>query len=83
MIMRNLSFILPFISLLLLSCNKDEDTISSPTCSDTPPQDELCQAAFSRWFYDQSTNSCSQIGYSGCSQKGFASLEECEECKCH
>ena len=59
-------------------CGWPED---SP-CTDTVPLDEACDAYFSRWFFDQQANSCQQINYSGCSQKGFATQEDCETCKC-
>jgi hypothetical protein len=44
---------------------------------------EACQAYFQTWFYNKNTNSCEQIGYSGCSSKGFPTKEECEACKCN
>ena len=73
--------ILLVITLGLTNCSKDcEPTIA--TCSETPPTNELCQAAFNRWFYNKEKNKCEQIGYSGCSQKGFATQQECDKCKC-
>jgi len=68
---------------LLLSCNKAQncgEEISA--CRDYPPTGELCTASFSRWFYQQSSNSCELIGYSGCTLRGFATQEECEQCAC-
>lgn len=62
------------------ACSKDCEPKFS-TCSETPPTEELCQAAFERWFFNEETNECEKIGYSGCSQKGFASKQDCEECK--
>ena len=47
-----------------------------------PPQDELCQAYFERWFFDENSNTCQLIGYSGCSETGFASQEDCQQCLC-
>ncbi len=71
-----------FIGLIgLISCNKDCEVTNS-VCNETPPTNELCHAAFDRWFYDKESNKCEQIGYSGCSLKGFATEQECEECKC-
>jgi len=63
------------------SCKKDCDN-TIPICSETAPTNELCTAYFTRWFYDKKSNSCKEIGYSGCSQKGFSTKQECEECKC-
>ncbi|MDH5476043.1 MAG: BPTI/Kunitz-type proteinase inhibitor domain-containing protein [Cyclobacteriaceae bacterium] len=73
--------ILLIVIFELTNCSKDcESTIS--TCKETPPTDELCQAYFNRWFFKEDKNKCEQIGYSGCSQKGFDTLAECEECEC-
>jgi hypothetical protein len=70
------------ITLVIISCSKDCDT-KITTCNETPPTDELCQAAFQRWFYNDDKKKCEQIGYSGCSEKGFATLEDCQECECN
>lgn len=70
------------VALVMLACNKPKCDHQPNTCADRVPQDELCQAYFTRWFYDDSSNKCEEIGYSGCSQKGFATKAECEECKC-
>lgn len=69
------------LTVILTCCSKDCE-LNLATCSETPPTNELCQAAFRRWFYNKEKNKCEQIGYSGCSQKGFATQQECEECKC-
>ncbi len=73
----------------LTNCSKDNEPKIVPcnesqlvTCSETPPQNEICFAAFNRWFYNKVNKKCEQIGYSGCSQKGFSTQQECEECKC-
>lgn len=63
------------------SCNRNCNP-SDAVCHDSPPLDEACQAAFNRWFFDKTQNSCQLVAYSGCSQKGFASQQECEACKC-
>ncbi|MGK7390259.1 MAG: BPTI/Kunitz-type proteinase inhibitor domain-containing protein [Candidatus Cyclobacteriaceae bacterium M2_1C_046] len=52
-------------------------------CNETPPTDEICTAYFTMWFYDKTTSACNQIGYSGCSKKGFETKKECESCKCN
>jgi hypothetical protein len=64
------------------SCKKDCNP-SNVVCTEKPPTNEACQATFQRWFFDEATNSCKQVSYSGCSQKGFATKEECEDCECH
>ncbi len=74
--------ILPLLllsSLSLMACQKDCDT-RRPACKDVPPANELCTAFFSRWFYNAQSDQCQLIGYSGCSQKGFATQKECEGC---
>ncbi len=64
----------------LLACDKCD----APTgaCAESAPTDEVCQAYFQRWFYQEGSNSCEQISYSGCEAYGFATKEECESCKC-
>ena len=72
--------ILIVLTLGLSNCSKDcEPTIA--TCNDKVPNED-CLAQFNRWFLDKTKNKCEQISYSGCSQKGFATQQECEECKC-
>ncbi|WP_207494083.1 BPTI/Kunitz-type proteinase inhibitor domain-containing protein [Aridibaculum aurantiacum] len=73
--------------LLFVACSSLEKEVetcepSDPVCADVVPTTELCAAHFTRWFYDKATNSCKQVGYSGCSAKGFATKAECETCKC-
>ena len=58
----------------------DGDTESA--CNDVPPTDEECDAAFERWFYSQSSNTCELLAYSGCELYGFATKEECDSCLC-
>jgi hypothetical protein len=72
-----LVFIVSFVS-----CKKDCET-KNATCEETVPVNEACLAFFTRWFYDEASNKCEQIGYSGCSQKGFATKKECETCLCN
>lgn len=76
------TMVLLTVMLVITSCSKDCEP-KNTTCNETPPTDELCQAAFQRWFYNKDENKCEQIGYSGCSQKGFATLVECQECECN
>lgn len=65
----------------LINCSKScEVTINA--CNDTPPTDEVCAAAFSRWFYNKDQNKCELIGYSGCSLKGFETEKACKVCRC-
>lgn len=71
-----------FLTAGLTSCSKDCEQ-KRVTCKETPPTNELCQAAFIMWFYNKKKNKCEQIGYSGCSQKGFTTQQECEKCKCN
>jgi hypothetical protein len=66
----------------LTNCNPDCE-IKIDTCKESPPSDEGCAAAFTRWFYSAENNKCEQIGYSGCSMKGFDSKQACEACRCN
>lgn len=71
------------IILSIVSCEKEKDCQdTNPVCIETPPTDELCEAYFQRWFYNNEIKSCEQVGYSGCSQYGFETKEECENCGC-
>lgn len=79
--MRKLAALAILLLVTLSSC-KDDCGSKSPACSDTPPADQLCQAYFERWFYNEATNSCEKKAYSGCSQAGFATEQECKACKC-
>lgn len=78
--MKYLSIIL--LVFLLGACEDDCMESSDPVCNEQVPTDELCQAAFSRWFYDSNTETCSEIAYSGCEAYGFESQEACEACSC-
>jgi len=65
------------------SCEEDlEDLI----CQEQPPNPTsstvTCTAYFVRWFYNPTTNTCEEVGYSGCSATGFATQAECQECVC-
>ncbi len=66
---------------LVINCSRDCGPVPA-ACSDVQPTMELCAANFTRWFYDEASNKCEQITYTGCSQKGFATVQECEACKC-
>jgi hypothetical protein len=68
------------LSLILLSCNRDCG-VNAAACADAVPQED-CMAYFTRWFYNSKENKCEKISYSGCSAKGFATKDECQECKC-
>ncbi|MFK8037800.1 MAG: BPTI/Kunitz-type proteinase inhibitor domain-containing protein [Crocinitomicaceae bacterium] len=82
--MKNKIAILAIILLSTLSaCNKIiKCDAANLTCTETAPTGELCEAYFTRWFFDASTNSCQEIGYNGCSEKGFATKIDCENCIC-
>jgi hypothetical protein len=64
-----------------ISCIEGITHFYTASCNDTPPVGELCLAYFERWFYNKATQKCTKIGYSGCSQRGFATQVECESCK--
>jgi len=78
--MKKLLFIF-FIILTSLACETNcED--QAEACTEVPAMNEDCDAYFMRWFYDSAANTCSEIGYSGCEQYGFATQAECETCVC-
>ncbi|MBW8360342.1 MAG: BPTI/Kunitz domain-containing protein [Weeksellaceae bacterium] len=73
--------ILLMLTAGLMNCSRDCDN-KPAICSEAPPTNELCAAAFNRWFYNQEKNKCELIAYSGCSERGFETEPECEACKC-
>jgi hypothetical protein len=79
--MKKILIVLAFLSIGNFACKKDCEAVQKPGCTDVVP-DEACLAYFERWFFDPNTNSCKKVAYSGCSEYGFATEAECEECKC-
>ena len=79
-IVLKLSFLIAF-STVITSCTKNCKS-QIATCDEVPPTNELCEAYFKRWFYYKNSKDCIQIDYSGCSEKGFETKEECDKCKC-
>ncbi len=77
--MKKLALLL-FLAAAAAGCKKSCDTRQPAACNDVPPTGELCNAVFSRWFYNAQTGQCQLIQYSGCSQKGFATQQECQSC---
>jgi len=73
-----------FLILLFatVSCTKKCEPVNV-VCTEVVPVNEACQAYFERWFFDAKKNSCSLVQYSGCNQRGFATKNECENCKCN
>ncbi|XP_013147767.1 PREDICTED: papilin isoform X2 [Papilio polytes] len=64
--------------------NRFEPEISSSEICRLPMRAGPCDQSLMRWFYDPSTDSCSQFTYGGCEGNAnrFESLEECESrCK--
>jgi len=78
--MKKLFFILTII-LTSLAC-EDNCENQVEACAEATPPDEACLAYFVRWFYNDATKTCTEIGYSGCEQYGFATQVECEACIC-
>ena len=71
------------LALVLFAACKDDDCVKDNACSEQPPTDELCQAAFQTWFYNPETSECEQKSYSGCDSYGFSTEEECDKCDCN
>ena len=80
--MKTALFLLFFALITAIGCTEDCTDETPATCQDVPPTDEACLAYFQRWFYNAESNACDSIGYSGCSQYGFATRVECEACQC-
>jgi len=81
--MKNRLLIISILLSITIACEKGKDCDNKDlVCKEIPPTDEACRAYFTRWFYNEETNSCEEIGYSGCSAYGFETKEECENCGC-
>ena len=74
-------WVFSFVFLALWGCS-NHCPEAVPACSHSAPTNELCLAYFQSWFFNESTNQCQKIGYSGCGQYGFATQAECEACRC-
>ncbi len=74
-------FILIVFTLAVSSCAKECDK-GIDICQDEVPNNEPCEAYYKRWFYNKKKNRCDEISYSGCTEKGFATKIECEQCEC-
>ncbi len=78
------SLTMPPANYATITCIEGVQHFYAAACNETPPVGEFCLAYFERWFYNKNTKRCNKIGYSGCSQRGFATQVECENCKqCH
>ncbi len=71
--MKQLRFI---FLLLLINCDKDDPLDESCLLV---PDPGLCQAAFSRYYYNSETEKCTQFLWGGCG--GVVPFETLEECK--
>jgi len=80
--MRGTFLLLTVFVVLFIGCKKD-CIPENAVCQETVPQNELCLAYFERYFFSPKENKCQLKAYSGCSQRGFATLKECELCKCN
>lgn len=83
--MKKVLIFISFFLFALTACNDNCVSSEIAACNDSVPNDQVttCQAYFVSWFFDSSTSTCSEIGYSGCSEIGFQTKEECEACKCN
>jgi hypothetical protein len=84
--MSGTSFIkmLVFASSVILfsACDKECDASKAEACEVYVPANESCQTQFKRWFYDESSNSCQLVEYTGCTQRGFETQSDCQICVC-
>lgn len=81
--MKRIRLILLLLLTIVFFSNCSENCENdNPICSHIPPINEPCAAYFERWFYNAEENSCQQMGYSGCNEWGFESLEACQDCDC-
>jgi hypothetical protein len=69
------------VLVAITGCKIKDDCVTDKKCLEYPPKDELCDAAFERWFYSSKDEKCYKKGYSGCEEYGFKTEAECEKCK--
>lgn len=84
--MSKASFIKIFVFLgavvLLSACDKTCDASKESVCEAYVPANESCQTTYSKWFYDEGSNTCQLVTYTGCTQRGFESEAACQVCIC-
>lgn len=86
--MKSILFLSVFLVINAFCCEEEEEVgkicpaVYTAACQEEVPTGEMCDAYFIRWFYDEGTKTCQRVEYSGCNERGFASPEECEACKC-
>lgn len=68
--------------ILFSACDKDCDASKTDACEVYVPANEPCQTEFKRWFYDEGSNSCQLVEYTGCTQRGFETQSDCQVCVC-
>lgn len=75
-----LSSLLVIISLV--SCSKKCDSPKGK-CAQTNNVEDACLAHYQSWFYNEKSNKCELLAYSGCNPKGFETEAECNACLCN
>lgn len=69
------------IPTILLSCRKDD--CDKPDFCSLEPEPGLCEAYFTRYYYDQKAKKCKEFIWGGCDGVvPFETLEACWECEC-
>jgi hypothetical protein len=72
------SFLATICFLGLFACGSDDDQVSG--CS-LEPDAGLCNAAFTRYYYDSDERECKEFIWGGCGGVvPFETMEDCEEC---
>jgi len=81
--MKKITFILLLIAASLWTACDDECAPVNCEFVFPSPGENICQAIMTSWLYNPSTGTCEQISYTGCSQQGFSTQEECKiNCPC-
>lgn len=77
-------FLFAIATLFFTSCI-DKVEITDDTCSqrcDQPADPGICQAAFTRYYFDPVDKKCKPFTWGGCGTFPFQTLQECENCGC-
>jgi len=80
-ILTTVILLLSIVSLfVMLGC---KDKCEEQTNCELLPEAGVCQAAFVRYYYDQTEKKCKEFTWGGCGIFPFETLMDCKVCECN